>query len=147
MSALTKITADAKRIMKRKKISWKESIKQASALYRSKMKKTTGKKIGAARKKKVARKKKAAVKFKVVDRKITTSERAIGSVIPGGKAARIRELHDELKRLESIRIALKDKAATTKIKPQKKKILDAAAYYTRLIAQAENNIRLLRKMR
>jgi hypothetical protein len=73
MSALKKITTEAKKIFK-KGGSWKAAIKAASAKYRA------GKISGPTRKKKAAPKKKAA-KRRAVVRKVKSLHRAEGAAI------------------------------------------------------------------
>lgn len=151
-TALKKITAEAKRLRKKSPgIAWASAIKKASAKFRA-SKKPVRKKAAP---KKVAKKavrrsvKKSAVKkaSRPFSRPSVTKTLTVRKVqkLSGLKDISLSFLYDDLKRLENVRIALKQKMREVP-KSEKKTVEKSIRYYNRLIGIQKRSIEMAKKI-
>jgi len=147
-TALKKITAEAKRLRKKSPgMKWASAIKKASVKFRA-TKKPARKK--AAPKKAIRRSVKKAAPKKAVTRfgkpsvsKTITVKKV--QKIAGLKDISLSFLYDDLKRLENVRISLKQKMKEVS-KAEKRTIEKSIRYYSRLINIQKRSIEMAKKI-
>jgi len=134
-TALKKITAEAKRLRKKSPgMKWASAIKKASVKFRA-TKKPARKK--AAPKKAVTRFGKPSVSKTITVKKVQK--------IAGLKDISLSFLYDDLKRLENVRISLKQKMKEVS-KAEKRTIEKSIRYYSRLINIQKRSIEMAKKI-